>query len=230
MNASVKITLSKSEPFTFTLFSLPVLAIHCFFFAHFLPQTGLSVWGSLGSYGPLTQKEAKAVCKFLLLWKGCSPGSHYFASVSGLAFLACSPTTVWVLWAAWLYNVIHSSPTCLHLCLTCLLLTCISHDVPGVPQQHPPSTQKNRLCQGAVVLLEPRNINIARMKSMNETWALGMVYATHKLVIYPDGLWLVLPHDIDIYHLYGQHISYYIYMQHIYIIYIHIMHYYIGYI
>ena len=117
-----------------------MLAIHCFFFAHFLPQTGLSVWGSLGSYGPLTQKEAKAVCKFLLLCKGCSPGSHYFASVSGLAFLACSPTTVWVLLAARLYNVIHFSPTCPHLCPTCLLLTCISHDVPGVPQQHPPSS------------------------------------------------------------------------------------------
>ena len=72
----------------------------------------------LGSYGPLTQKEANAVCKFLLLWKGCSPGSHYFASASGLAFLACSPTTVWLLWAAWVYNVIHLSPTCLHLCPT----------------------------------------------------------------------------------------------------------------
>ena len=33
--------------------------------------------------------------------------------------------------------VSHLSPTCLHLCPTCLLLTCISHDVPGVPQQHP---------------------------------------------------------------------------------------------
>ena len=67
-----------------------------------------------------------------------SPGSHYFASASGLAFLACSPTTVWLLGAAWVYNVIHLSPTCLHLCPTCLLLTCMSRDVPGVPQQHPP--------------------------------------------------------------------------------------------
>ena len=28
--------------------------------------------------------------------------------------------------------------TCLHLCPTCLLLTCMSRDVPDVPQQHPP--------------------------------------------------------------------------------------------
>ena len=81
----------------------------------------------LGSYGPLAQKEAKAVCKFLLLWKGCSPGSHDFASVSGLAFLVCSLTTVWMLWTAWLYTyVIHLSPTCVHspacrmMCLMCL--------------------------------------------------------------------------------------------------------------
>ena len=30
---SVKITISKSEPFTFIFFSLPALAVHCFFFA-----------------------------------------------------------------------------------------------------------------------------------------------------------------------------------------------------
>ena len=66
------------------------------------------------------------VALFCFCLRACIPGS--------------SPTTVWVLWAAWLYNVIHSSPTCLHLCPTCLLLTCISHDVPGVPQQHPPSS------------------------------------------------------------------------------------------
>ena len=92
----------------------------------------------LGSYGPLAQKEAKAVCKFLLLWKGCSPGSHDFASVSGLAFLVCSLTTVWVLWTAWLYTyVIHLSPTC-------VLLTCMSHDVPNVPQQRPAALDRQR--------------------------------------------------------------------------------------
>ena len=79
---------------------------------------------------PLHRKRPR---QFLLLWKGCSPGSHYFASVSGLAFLACSPPTVWVLWAAWLYNVIHFS-----------LLTCMSHDVPDVPQQHPAALDRQR--------------------------------------------------------------------------------------
>ena len=56
----------------------------------------------------------------------------------GLHSWHARPTTVWLLWAAWVYNVIHLSPTCLHWCPTCLLLTCMSHDVPDVPQQHPP--------------------------------------------------------------------------------------------
>ena len=34
-------------------------------------------------------------------------------------------------------RLVIQSPTCLHLCPTCLLLTCISHDVPG---EHPPSS------------------------------------------------------------------------------------------
>ena len=60
---------------------LPAMAIQGFFFAHFLPKTGLPVWGSY---------------MFLLLWKGCIPGPHDFASVSGFTFLVCSPTTLWV--------------------------------------------------------------------------------------------------------------------------------------
>ena len=39
-----------------------------------------------------------------------------------------------------LYTRLPLVSTCLHLSPTCLLLTCISHDVPGVPQQHPPSS------------------------------------------------------------------------------------------
>ena len=56
----------------------------------------------------------------------------------GLHSWHARPATVWLLLAAWVYNVIHLSPTCLHWCPTCLLLTCMSHDVPDLPQQHPP--------------------------------------------------------------------------------------------
>ena len=53
-------------------------------------------------------------------------------------------------------SLVSYSPAFRMMCLVCLNST------------HP-APKKNRLCQGAVVLLEPRNINIARMKSMNET-------------------------------------------------------------
>ena len=60
---------------------------------------------------PLSSPNWFTCVGFLLLWKGCILGPHEVASVSRFAFLACSPTKLWVLWAAWLYT--YSSPTCL---------------------------------------------------------------------------------------------------------------------
>ena len=78
---------------------------------------------------PLSSPNRFTYMGFLLLWKGCIPGPQDFASVSGLALLVCSPTTVWVLWAAWLFTCL---PLVSRLSPTSLLLTCMSHDVPDV--------------------------------------------------------------------------------------------------
>ena len=78
---------------------------------------------------PLSSTNKFTCMGFLLLWKGCIPGPQDFDSVSRFPLLVCSPTTVWLLWAAWLFTCL---PLVSRLSPTSLLLTCMSHDVPDV--------------------------------------------------------------------------------------------------
>jgi hypothetical protein len=94
-------------------------------------------------FGPFTlwTQTVKFSCMgFLLVWKPCIPRPHYFVSVSGFAFLVCSPATLWVLWAAWSYTItLDLSPACLPLtcmilhlspiCLPCVLHVHCSHGI-----------------------------------------------------------------------------------------------------
>ena len=143
----------QNNPFQIRTFSLspsflfPVLAIHCFFFAHFLPQTrficmGFSIRNSVNRYWvAMALSHRKRPMQFVSSYsfeKVAVLGRIILLLPPGLHSWHARPTTVWLLSAAWAYNVIHLSPTCLHWCPTCLLLTCMSHDVPDVPQQHPP--------------------------------------------------------------------------------------------
>ena len=78
LNASVKTTLSKSELF--------ISAVS------FPPCHG----DSRILLCPLSSQNRFTCMGCLLLWKGCIPGPYDFVSVSGFAFLVCSPTTLWV--------------------------------------------------------------------------------------------------------------------------------------
>ena len=138
-----QITLSKSEPFTFTLFSLPCACDSLFLLCPLSsPNRFICMKNSVSRYWvAMALSHRKRPMQFVSSYsfeKVAVLGRIILLLPPGLHSWHARPTTVWLLWAAWVYNVIHLSPTCLHWCPTCLLLTCMSHDVPDVPQQHTP--------------------------------------------------------------------------------------------
>ena len=151
--------------FRFFFFCLP-LRFNISYLHTFFPKQvylyGVLSKNSVNRYwvamAPLHRKRPRQfVSSYILLWKGCSPGSHYFASVSGLAFWhalrlrsGCSGPPGYTMLYTFLY-----SPACHMMCLMCLNSTQQQHWT-GRDKKQRPSKERDQLQQTSTSSICPK--------------------------------------------------------------------------